>query len=384
MTPLAPPTEGVTSPVQGIFTPALLEACISCGFCLPVCPTYALTKEESSSPRGRITLMRALATGRLDADDPTLQNQSSFCLGCRACETVCPAGVQYGALLEEWRDHQWRGRHRPILARLIMVPARMGWPLRLAALVRRPARTRRPAHSASSAAASPASAGDRPWLMLGCYERLLFPRVSRAARRLRPQLVAPADQGCCGAIHAHCGEKAIGETMARRLGQELPGTIVTTSGGCSAHLAHVVGRDRVREFSEYIEESWQAEGPPALRPLQVDGRPARVGLQDSCHLRNALGVTAAPRDLIARVAEYVEVPGAGDCCGAAGTYALVRAADSRRVLDRRLDAIEAAGVDYLVVVNPGCQRQLLDGLRKRHSPVGVLHIAELLERTALG
>jgi glycolate oxidase iron-sulfur subunit len=379
----ASPTGTAASTVRDIFTPELLDACISCGFCLPVCPTYALTKEESSSPRGRITLMRALATGRLDGDDPTLQDQSSFCLGCRACESVCPAGVQYGVLLEEWRDHQWRGRRRPLLARLVMLPARLGWPLRLAALVRRPARTRRPSDSASAAPGLQPSAGGGPWLMLGCYERLLFPRVSRAARQLRPELGAPADQGCCGAIHAHSGKKAIGEAMARRLGAELPGTIVTTSGGCSAHLANVVGRDRVREFSEYIEESWRAEGPPALEPLQVAGRPARVGLQDSCHLRNGLGVTLAPRTLIAQVAEYVEVPGAGDCCGAAGTYALVRAADSRRVLDRRLDAIEGAGVDYLVVVNPGCQRQLLDGLRKRRSPVRVLHIAELLERSAL-
>jgi glycolate oxidase iron-sulfur subunit len=367
-----PSEAAAASPGGGIFTPELLAACISCGFCLPVCPTYALTKEESSSPRGRITLMRALEAGRLDTDDPTLQHQSSFCLGCRACESVCPAGVHYGALLEEWRDHQWRGRHRPLLARLIMLPARLGWPIRLAALVRRPAHTRRPALSAP-----------RPWLMLGCYERLLFPRVSRVARQLRPELAAPADQGCCGAIHAHSGEKAVGEAMARELGAALPGTIVTTSGGCSAHLANVIGRDRVREFSQYIEESWRLEGPPALRPLLVDGRPARVGLQDSCHLRNGLGVTARPRDLIARVADYVEVPGAGDCCGAAGTYALLRPADSRRVLKRRLDAIEGAALDYLVVVNPGCHRQLLGGLRKRHSHVRVLHIAELLERTVI-
>ena len=85
---------------RGIFPAELLDRCISCGFCLPACPTYALTKEEKSSPRGRIGLMRMLETGELDADDPTLQHESSFCLGCRACEPVCPAGVQYGQLLE--------------------------------------------------------------------------------------------------------------------------------------------------------------------------------------------------------------------------------------------------------------------------------------------
>jgi len=104
-----------------IFDPELLDRCISCGFCLPACPTYALTSDEGSSPRGRITLMRALETGRLDPDDDRLQKEASFCLGCRACEPVCPAGVQYGHLLETWRDHQWRGRHRPPLAQVLMM-----------------------------------------------------------------------------------------------------------------------------------------------------------------------------------------------------------------------------------------------------------------------
>ena len=98
---------------RGVFTPELLDRCISCGFCLPACPTYALTGVETSSPRGRINLMRALETGVLTDDDPTVHEESSFCLGCRACEPVCPAGVQYGALLEEWRDHLWKGRRRP-------------------------------------------------------------------------------------------------------------------------------------------------------------------------------------------------------------------------------------------------------------------------------
>jgi glycolate oxidase iron-sulfur subunit len=115
--------EKATPGGRWIFDPQLLDRCISCGFCLPACPTYALSRDEGSSPRGRITLMRALETGRLDEDDPRLREESSFCLGCRACEPVCPAGVQYGDLLEEWRDHQWRGRHRPPLAEVLMLVA---------------------------------------------------------------------------------------------------------------------------------------------------------------------------------------------------------------------------------------------------------------------
>ena len=95
------PEAATAAPRRGVFTPELLDACISCGFCLPACPTYKLTGDETSSPRGRINLMRALEAGALGDDDPTVLEESSFCLGCRACEPVCPAGVQYGALLEE-------------------------------------------------------------------------------------------------------------------------------------------------------------------------------------------------------------------------------------------------------------------------------------------
>jgi len=207
--------------------------------------------------------------------------------------------------------------------------------------------------------------------MLGCFERGLFPGVSRAARALVPGLTAPTDQGCCGALHAHNGDLEGGRRLARELGERLPGTIVTTAGGCAAHLSTVLGRDRVRELSELLD-------PTVLDEVRVDGRRARVTLQDSCHLRNGLGVWREPRAVLEAVADYVELPGAADCCGAAGTYAMLRPRDSARVLEPKLDAIEAAGVDVVVTVNPGCLRQLRTALRKRRSPVRVVHLAELL------
>src|SRR6202046_5255403 len=106
---------------RGVFTPELLGRCISVGCCLPVCPTYALTGVETSSPRGRINLMRALETGVLSDDDSTVNEEASFCLGCRACEPVCPAGVQYGELLELWRGYQWAGRRRALVVRLLVL-----------------------------------------------------------------------------------------------------------------------------------------------------------------------------------------------------------------------------------------------------------------------
>jgi len=370
---------------RGIFDKKLLAACISCGFCLPACPTYRLTQDERSSPRGRITLMRALETGRLEEDDPTLQEQASFCLGCRACEPVCPAGVQYGSLLEQWRDHQWRGRHVPPLALALRAGMRVTPAFGVAGRLRGAARPTGP-----SAPIEPD--GVRAHLMLGCAERALYPQVSRSVLALLPGVVdVPSGQGCCGAMHAHNGGSEQSRELAEELGRRLPGVILTTAGGCGGHLAHVLGRDRVRELSEFLLEYWgeRPDRMPALRRLTVegsdgsaDGRPLRVGLQDSCHLRNGMGVFAQPRELIGRVAEYVELPSAGSCCGSAGTYSLLRPDDSQRVLDVHLDEIEAAGLDHLVVVNVVCQRQLIAGLRRRRSTTTVLHLAELLARAA--
>jgi len=344
-----------------IFDPKLLNRCISCGFCLPACPTYALTADEASSPRGRINLMRALDSGALPPDDPTLAEQASFCLGCRACEPVCPAGVQYGELLEQWRGFQWAGHRRPVAVRILVFAAERAWAHRIAGRLRGAAR--------SSAAASQHS------LMLGCFERSLFPEVSRSALALAPELAVPGSQGCCGALHAHNGEPARGRQLAEQLGAQLPGQIVTTSGGCAAHLSAVIGRDRVAELSEYLQNNVTGQ-------VRMGARQARVALQDSCHLRNGLGVWREPRGLLNAVAEYVELPGAARCCGAAGTYALVRPRDSRRVLDPKIDEIEAAGIDYVVAVNPGCLRQLRQGLRRRKSTVRALHIADFLRLAA--
>jgi glycolate oxidase iron-sulfur subunit len=319
--------------------------------------------------------MRALESGRLPDDDPTLAEESSFCLGCRACEPVCPAGVQYGALLEEWRSHQWR--YRPLVLRLLLLAVARPWRVRLLGLSRRHARERDPRFVRSArwpyiTRARP----EGPSLMLGCFERALFPRVSRSAVRVSPVLGCPARQGCCGALHAHNGDLERGRAMARALGQALPGPIVTTSGGCAAHLAATLGPDRVYEFSAWLRSTSDLS---LYRKLMVGCRTARVALQDSCHLRNGLGVAAEPREILKAVAEYVELPSAGSCCGAAGTYSLLRRDDARRVFAPKLKEIENAGVDFVVAVNPGCLRQLQTELRRAKSRVRAIHFAELVD-----
>ncbi|HTJ37760.1 MAG TPA: (Fe-S)-binding protein [Dactylosporangium sp.] len=345
-----------------VFDPAGLDACIACGFCLPACPTYRLTGDEASSPRGRIALMRAIDDGTVDVFDAAARHQGSFCLGCRACEPACPAGVPYGRLLEQLRDAQWTGRRRPLLVRPLLAFAKRRRLIRLLGRLRRHARFTPP---------EPAPA-DGDTLLLGCFERVLYPGVSRAAADTLPGVRVAPDQGCCGALHAHNGDLARGERLAEQLADR-PGRIVSTAGGCAAHLAAVAGRDRVLDYSEALLERGEVPGP-----VLVGGRPARIGLQDSCHLRNALGVHEEPRAVLRRLGDYVEVPGAGDCCGAAGTYAILRPRDGRRVLAAKLAALADLDLDFLVVVNPGCQRQLTTAVRRAGLRTRVVHLAELV------
>jgi len=271
--------------------------------------------------------------------------------------------VQYGELLEEWRDHLWKGRRRPLKVRPLLWAVDSPRRVRAMGIVRRHA-------GRGSEAPGPVN------LMLGCFERVLYPRVGRDARQLAAELTAPAAQGCCGALHAHNGELARGKELAQELGQALPGTIVTTSGGCAAHLAGVLGPERVKEFSQWMVER---EAPaPGGAPA---GARLRIGLQDSCHLRNGLGVWREPRELLARIGEYVELPSAATCCGSAGSYSVVRPKDSARVLDPHLDEIAAADLDVIAVVNAGCYRQLQQGVKRRKLRTRVVHLAELLAET---
>lgn len=344
---------------SGIFDAEALSACIGCGYCLPTCPTYQYTGDEASSPRGRITLMRAIQDGDIELDDPVAIEQSQECLACRACEPVCPVGVQYGSLVEQWRDAAWKRMPLKVLA--VATAVRRTWTLRLGAAVIPHARTHR--------------GDDETHLMLGCFERILFPKVSRSVQQAYPDISVDPNQGCCGALHAHNGELQTGEDMARQLGNALPGTIITTAGGCAAHLASVIGRERVVEFSEHA-----ASNPPerGLSQITRNGRVARVAIQDSCHLLNGLGVAGTIRSLVSQMGTLVELKTAGDCCGAAGSYSLLRPKDARRFFDCKRKEISESDLDIIVVVNPGCYRQLKTELAAGASRIEVAHLAELI------
>ena len=334
-----------------IFTQSKLDRCISCGYCLPHCPTYNITKKEESSPRGRITLMRAVQNEILPAE--SLLSETKFCLGCRACEPVCPAGVEYGVLLEEARDHLWNGKNRPIIVRGLFLLLKF---LKVKNLLAKNRKT--PSNN---------------YLMLGCFEQIVAPQAALDLKELDPNLAIEKKQGCCGALHAHNGELEIGNKMAEKLGQDLPGQIVTTSAGCAAHLSSVIGRERVIEFSQY----W-SNRTSELKPIVKGGQRIRVGFQDSCHGRNGLGIFKEPREIIKQVGDYVEVPGASDCCGAAGTYSLINKKNSRTVLAPKIEQLKELNLDYLVTINPGCTRQLKSELKRNGIKTEVVHLASLV------
>jgi glycolate oxidase iron-sulfur subunit len=161
--------------------------------------------------------------------------------------------------------------------------------------------------------------------------------------------------------------------MAKKLGAELPGKIITTSAGCAAHLASVIGSDRVIEFSQY----WTSLNND-LKPILKNGQRVRVGFQDSCHGRNGLGIWKEPREILRALGDYVEVPGASDCCGAAGTYSLINKKNSRAVLAPKISELKKLNLDYLVTINPGCTRQLKSELKRNKVKTKVVHLAELV------
>lgn len=301
--------------------------------------------------------MRAVQDGRLPKEN--LLAESSFCLGCRACEPVCPAGVEYGVLLEEMREIVWQGKNRPLIVRALLTLVKTQWRVRLIGVFSPTAHRRK--------------ASKDVHLMLGCFERRLFPKVSRALSKIAPEVSITKKQGCCGALHAHNGELEMGKEMAKKLGQDLEGTILTTAGGCAAHLSSVLGRERVQEFSQW----WHSKSVE-LQPIIRDGVLVRIGLQDSCHLRNGLGVFKEPRAILKQIGDYVEIPNASGCCGAAGSYALLQRENSRKVLAPKIDAIRGLKLDYIATVNPGCTRQLAKELKRAGIKTEIIHIAELV------
>jgi glycolate oxidase iron-sulfur subunit len=395
-----------------------LERCIHCGLCLEACPTYKITHLETESPRGRLHLMGAIADGRIDirSSDATLLHLDR-CLACRACEAVCPSGVPYGRLIEETRAGIAQERGVSPVGQLLLWSVSRAWALRALAalllvsertglrkLVRRFLSPRlrridalappvgRPSYQRVAVESPRASVA----LLLGCVMRASYGDVhtatARVLARLGVEVIDTPGQTCCGALHAHAGDKAEAVRLAKLniAAFERADVILVNAAGCGAHLksyAHLLEdrpnwaeraaalASRVRDVSEYMQT---IVGDEMLGDLGI-----RVTYQDPCHLAHAQGIRAEPRALLSKVRglELIEMAGADVCCGSAGYYNLAQPEYADRLLEPKIDAILATRPDAVVTGNPGCMLQLAAGLRARgRADVPVLHIVEVLDR----
>ncbi len=403
--------------------------CIKCGFCLPACPTYRETGVEASSPRGRLDLMYAVASGRLPLD--AAEHQMWFCLGCQACETACPSGIRYHDILEAARldsvarrDHgpaAWRRRlllrtllPSPRLLRAVTTLLALYQRSGLQALVRGsrmlwlipplarmearmppvPFPVRWRAALQEAPAATPAGAPPRAALLTGCVMDAAFGEVHAATVRVlarngvRTEL--PAGQGCCGALQLHAGDEHAAQDLARRniAAFEAAGDapIVINSAGCGALLKHygrLFAEDprwkaRAERFSRRVQDV--SEFLAGLTLATPGDLPLKVAYDDPCHLLHAQQVREPPRQVLGSIPGLQLVPlrEADMCCGSAGSYSVTQPGMSMRLLDRKLDHIVACGAQVVATGNPGCLLQLRMGVQSRGLAIRVVHPVQLL------
>ena len=358
---------------------ALAARCVSCGLCLPACPTFDLLDQESDAPRGRIHLMQAMVAGTLAVEDG--RDALDRCLGCRACETACPAGVQYGEMLEIVRSGGGRRTHAivSLLLHLVERPRLLALAMRGRALARlvpsslaASARVMDPAARVTWERRAPGA--PKAVVLRGCVMQHAFGPAQQAAvdvlARCGYDVVDVPAQGCCGALHLHNGELDRGETLRDRLLASIPddAVLVSTSAGCGAAL-----RERDARVLDLTEALLRAPEPPRVEPSGE-----RVAVFDACHLRHAQGIVGPSRDVLrASGYEPAELAGAGRCCGAAGVYSLTQPELSLRLRESRVEAIRASGARTVSCGNPGCALQLRAGLAEAGLDVRVAHPAEL-------
>ncbi len=395
-----------------------INACVHCGFCLQACPTYLNLEDENDSPRGRIFLMRSMLEGTVAPTDAKVKQHIDQCLGCRACEPVCPSGVPYGQLLEATRATLYDYQPTPFVARLILFVFRRQWLLwpamffsRLLAATPIPtllsgmkgrlgfamAMLASTGRSIERSSYDPVTNGERGTfaLLRGCVMDGLFASTNRATERvLRVNgyaSVAAGGQGCCGALHAHAGELEGARALARKniAAFEKSGAqyIVANAAGCGAimkeygHLLHddtqwreraVALASRVRDVSELLADA----GPRPGGPL-----PIRVTYDAPCHLQHAQRVTQAPLSVLAAIPglELVPLHDSDQCCGSAGIYNLIEPDTSDAVLEPKLENIRATRAPWVATGNPGCLMQIGAGLIRAEINARSIHPVDLLD-----
>ncbi|MHB8631646.1 MAG: (Fe-S)-binding protein [Candidatus Limnocylindria bacterium] len=407
--------------------PELISRCVHCGLCLPTCPTFAELGVEMDSPRGRIRLMKNVWDGRLDADSAAFADHMAKCLDCRACETACPSGVSFGKLMEGARSQVVAARRpsfgeallrRAAFRGLITSPSRLALFARFGYLSKRlGARTvlrairltrlaelldlvpDRPPTSAPLPDRFAASGPKRGTVALftGCVMRAAFAETNAATARVLArngiEVLVPAAQTCCGALHAHAGERSDARALAKRNIEILEplavDAFVVNAAGCGANLKEygwLLKDDdgwaergerfsaRVKDASEYLAAVGLAEPPGPVR--------GTAAYDDPCHLIHGQKISAQPRALLAAIPELRLVPlaEADWCCGSAGTYNVTQPELAARLGHRKAQHIVGSGAEMVITANPGCQMQIEAALRREGSRVPVVHLMDLLDR----
>jgi glycolate oxidase iron-sulfur subunit len=411
---------------------ALVGDCVHCGFCLPTCPTYVLWGEEMDSPRGRIYLMQEGLDGEPLSD--SMVQHWDRCLGCMACVTACPSGVQYDKLIEDTRAQVERLHHRSAKDRALrtLVFALFPHPQRLRLLraplraVQRSGLDRRLRRTGLLERISPQlaameslaprvhareefpervpAAGPRRavvGMLTGCVQREFFPGVNAATARVLAaegcDVVSPPAQRCCGALSFHNGREEEAQRFARALVDTFDTAgveyVVANAAGCGSTMKDYARllrddpayADRARAFSRKvrdISELLVELGPVAPRhPLEVS-----VAYHDACHLAHAQGVRSQPRELLRQIPglELREIAEAELCCGSAGVYNILNPEPARELGDRKAANIVATGADLLVTANPGCLMQVASAIGRSGHPMVLAHTVELLDVSIRG
>jgi glycolate dehydrogenase iron-sulfur subunit len=412
--------------------PELIKDCVHCGFCLPTCPTYVLWGEEMDSPRGRIHLMQAGLDGEPLSE--SMVGHFDACLGCMACVTACPSGVQYDTLITDTRAQVERRyeRSRPdrllreAIFRLFPYPRRLralrgplalyqrsglDRLLRRSGLLDRLPSTLRVMESLIPKLSRreklptrvPTKGRRRAvvGMLTGCVQDALFPEVNAATARVLAaegcDVVIPPGQGCCGALSLHTGREDEAIRFARALIEcfEVAGVdyVVVNAAGCGSAMkeyAHLLRDDPdystralafvecTRDVSELLTEL----GPVAPRH-RLD---VTIAYHDACHLGHAQGVRSQPRELLRAIPglTLMEIAEADLCCGSAGIYNLLNPEPATELGDRKARNVLATGASVLVTANPGCLMQIAASAKRLGEHVALAHIITVLDASIRG
>ena len=413
---------------------SVVQQCMHCGMCLPTCPTYDATKLERNSPRGRIALMRAVADGRLEATS-AFADEMYFCLGCLACMTACPAGVNYAELFEHARaeaeesgvlDSPGRKWIRLFTLRWLFMDLQR---LKLVGRVMRlyqelgiqrfirasgilkllPSRMRQLeamtptvlAHFSDDLIAPVTRARSpkryRVAVLTGCAQDLVFSDVNRdtveVLARNGCDVVTPPEQNCCGSLHAHNGEWTLAQQLARKQIDQFPpeqfDAIITNAAGCGSHLKHYAKlladdpayRKRAELWDEKVKDIHEWLDAIGFAPPGKNGHATEtVTYHEACHLCHGQKITNQPRRILRAIPhlKLVELPESTWCCGSAGIYNIIQPDMAGDLLVRKTKHIGSTGATIVATGNPGCLLQILNGVRKEGLNIRVVHPISLL------